>query len=538
MGDLSEQALHRIIGIYGEPFLRYVFALPKDTLLIEGLQATRSELVFFLQSAIDQLPNNGAGGIDVTFAAIGNFGSYRDDFGGSLANYLRHLAGGELQKIPAGKDPVVQAIRSIASDIWPVLLFTPPKRGPRTFWMSNFVGVFSHPQTLEACKAFMADAELTLLFPGAPSLKEAKDIGEVIEVQADWFVNSGHGGTQQLVSIIDSIIFNAAVLAQLDGSSLDHAGIMSKIPEVVKFFRKFATKKPVDVPVIIGFSGVQIPDGDGLEFGDDRLRSIRTVEKNLLLVESDRVTSVFETKFAVQLLDVSGPGRDGSYDFDKNWERHSPLMHEAYRTLQRRVDRVRLSVLLASQGSEYLATTEVTRFIADPTQRGGQSSWQMDQRVPVSYPLKDGQHEEVSHLYKLIREKHPESLDIAMRRILGAISQRWDATDAFIDAVVVWENAFGTQTETTFRVTGAISKLLESGNLSERAKLQKDLKDLYETRSRLIHGAKEPKPEDVWAQRERAIAVALDILRKLYTERPDLLELTSELRGSRLLLEG
>jgi len=165
-------------------------------------------------------------------------------------------------------------------------------------------------------------------------------------------------------------------------------------------------------------------------------------------------------------------------------------------------------------------------------------NWQTDPRVPASYELKEGQGAEVVRFHGLIQEKHPDSLDIAMKRILGAVSQRWDATDAFIDAVVVWENAFGTSTETTFRVTGAIAKLLEPGSADDRAKLQKELKGLYETRSRLVHGAKEPKPEEAWAQRERTIAIALDVLRKLYTERPDLLELSSDLRSAQLLLEG
>jgi len=539
MADLTEQAAQRMIAAYGEPFIRYVFALQNNKPIVEAVQATSTELTLILQSAIDQAPYSGNGDIDMTFTAMGSFGNYRADLGGSLANYLRKLAGGVLPKTPSDKDPLVQEIREIAADTWPTLLLLAPKQGPRTFWMSTSVGVFSHPRTVNACRAFMADPRLTPLFPEAPSIESATEISDLLQVSANWILSSGGGGSRQLISVIDAIIFNAAVLAQLDGSRLDHSGMMTAIPKSVEFFRKLATKKPVDVPAIIGFSGIQIKQDENLKFGDDELRAIRPVEKDLLLNEADRVTSVFATQFAVQLLDMSSskPGEETD-EFMRTWNKYSARIQESHKTLQRRIDRVRLSILLASDGVEHLATSEVTRYIADPTQQGGISSWQMDQRSPVGYALRDGQSEDIARLYGLIQEKHPESLDIAMKRILSAVSQRWEATDAFIDAVVVWENAFGTTSETTFRVTGAIAKLLEPGSVEQRAKLQKELKSLYETRSRLVHGAKEPKLEEAWEQRERAIAIALDILRKLYSERPDLLELTSDLRGAQLLLEG
>lgn len=539
MGELTEQAAQRIIVAYGEAFLRYVFALPEDKPIIEALQATSVEVVAILQSAMDQAPGSGSGDVDITMMASGNFGHFREQLGGSLANYLHQISGGNVEKVPSTKDPVVQAVRDIAHDVWPTLLLTPPSRGPRTFWMSSMSGVYSHPRTIDACKAFMADPKLAPLFPEAPSIDDASTLGDVIGVQANWMMSSGQGGSRQLISVIDAIIFNAAVLAQLDVSPLNHASLMSAIPKSIEVFRALASMKPVEVPAVIGIAGVRIDDSTTLKFGEDVLRAAQPVERNLLLSEADRVTSVFATKFAIQLLKVEAfKPSEPSDEFFKSWQKFAPRIQESHRTLQRRVDRVRLSLLLASEGAELLGTTEVSRFIADPTQPGGIVNWQMDPRVPASYELKEGQGAEVVRFHGLIQEKHPDSLDIAMKRILGAVSQRWDATDAFIDAVVVWENAFGTSTETTFRVTGAIAKLLEPGSADDRAKLQKELKGLYETRSRLVHGAKEPKPEEAWAQRERTIAIALDVLRKLYTERPDLLELSSDLRSAQLLLEG
>lgn len=540
MAAITEQVARRIVVVYGEPFLRYVFALPAETPIIESLQSASGEVMALLQSAMDQAPYSGSGDIDMTMMASGSFGHYREELDGSLASYLHRLAGGDVGEVPAGNDPVVQAIRDVAHDVWPPLLLTPPTRGPRAFWMSSMSGVFSHPRTVDACKAFMADPKLSKLFPGAPSIEEATRVdGTILAIHANWMMSTGQGGGRQLIGVVDAIIFNAAVLAQLDGAPLDHDGLMSAIPRAVDIFRALATMKPVEVPALIGFAGVVLDADTALGFGNDELRPVRPVEKNLLLTEADRVASVFATKFPIQLLKVEPiePGRDPD-EFFKSWDKYSPRIQEGYRTLQRRIDRVRLSLLLASDANELLATSEVSRFIADPTQPGGISNWRSDTRVPASHPLGEDRVAEVLRFHGLVQEKHPESLDIAMKRILSAVSQRWDATDAFIDAVIVWENAFGTSTETTFRVTGSIAKLLEPENAGERAKLQKELKRLYEARSRLVHGAKEPKPEDAWAQRERTITVALDVLRRLYSERADLLELSSELRSAHLLLEG
>lgn len=538
MSNLSEQGAQRIIGAYGEPFLRYVLALREEVPIVQALQSTSTEFVLLLQSPLDQVAFGRDIEIDVMLSAR-HFTFYRDDLGGSLANYLHQISGGSQTRPAPNKDPVVQAIRDIAWDIWPALLMRPPTNGHRTFWASTTLGASSHPAAIAACKAFMADSKLARLFPGSPSLENTQDIEPFLSVSADWVTSGGQSGSRQLISMLDSIVFSASVHSQLDGSPLTREGLMNAIPYVMDFFRELATRKPVEVPTVIGFSGVKLEDGMSLKFGEDLLREALPIEKSLLLIGGERVTSVLATKTSVQLLDVAQGSTDNDGDaFRKLFTKYSARFQETHRTLQRRVDRVRLSILLASEGSEYLATSEVARYVADPTQHGDGSNWQMDGRSPASYSITKEQAAEAERLHKLVSEKHPESLDIAMKRILGAVSQRWDATDAFIDAVIVWENAFGTTTETTFRVTGAIAKLLETTNPETRATLQRELKKLYETRSRLVHGAKEPKPEEAWALRERAISIAIDVLRELYVNRPDLLGMPSDMRGASLLLEG
>ncbi|WP_248704231.1 HEPN domain-containing protein [Curtobacterium sp. MWU13-2055] len=541
MNKFPEQTYQRLINSYGDEFLRYVLNLPIEGSIMELIEArTDPSAVALLLDAMNQAPWSGNGELDVMLYSSSAFAQFRADFGGSLANYLRLQCGGEVADASPSDGPVVHALSIVARDLWPVLLLKPPTQGPRTFWMSTTPGLFSHPETPQAAKAFMADAELTKLFPDAESIDHVETMGqEILAIQSNWMMSTGQGGSRQLISVLDGIVFHASVLARLDGSALTQARLMDSIEESVNTFRQLAAGHEVEVPAFIGFSGVRMAEGTSLSFGDDQLREMLPVEQELLLNQTDRITSVYTTQFPIQLLKIYPQSLPSDDQFLKEWRKLGPRIEESYRALQRRIDRVRLGLLLASTSKgELLATGEVSRYIADPTQPGGSSSWETDARAPASYELTQPLGKEAVRWHKLVLDKHPESLNIAMKRLLGAVSQRWDAADAFIDAVIVWENAFGTQQETTFRVTASIAKLLEPGSTDDRLKLQTELKKLYSARSMLVHGSKEPKPEVAWAQKERAIEIALQLLRTLYAERPDLLELTSEERGAQLLLEG
>jgi hypothetical protein len=49
---------------------------------------------------------------------------------------------------------------------------------------------------------------------------------------------------------------------------------------------------------------------------------------------------------------------------------------------------------------------------------------------------------------------------MSIRRILRAVSERKEPEDTLIDAVIVWENLFGSSQETTLRVTMSVAWML------------------------------------------------------------------------------
>jgi hypothetical protein len=129
--------------------------------------------------------------------------------------------------------------------------------------------------------------------------------------------------------------------------------------------------------------------------------------------------------------------------------------------------------------------------------------------------------------------------------VLSAAGRRADFEDVLIDAVTAWENVVGTSTETSFRVTAALTKLIHRDAATAHTVLR-SLRNLYEFRSKVVHGAP-AAPRSIAAGSEKvdishagqlAVEVAVLALSVLLRERPDLLPIDSTHRADHLLLLG
>ncbi|MCG6535906.1 MAG: HEPN domain-containing protein [Syntrophales bacterium LBB04] len=136
---------------------------------------------------------------------------------------------------------------------------------------------------------------------------------------------------------------------------------------------------------------------------------------------------------------------------------------------------------------------------------------------------------------RMVHTAHAPSVDIAARRLVSAVASRSDTADSLVDAVMVWENLFGTRTEVNFRVTAALSKLLEA-DPAKRRSLRKELAKIYDIRSRVVHGERKLSSE-IRGPCTRAIDVAVQALRACYERGRDWTDLSSEERADRILLE-
>jgi len=130
---------------------------------------------------------------------------------------------------------------------------------------------------------------------------------------------------------------------------------------------------------------------------------------------------------------------------------------------------------------------------------------------------------------------HDSRLDIAAERLTRARAERNSWEDQLIDAVIAWENICGGSTETTFRVTGSLAKLIKQRPGAERKALLDTLGNVYAVRSRLVHGRAVERNEIISAA-GTALAVARQALRALYLDREPLLALSADQRANQLLM--
>jgi hypothetical protein len=86
-------------------------------------------------------------------------------------------------------------------------------------------------------------------------------------------------------------------------------------------------------------------------------------------------------------------------------------------------------------------------------------------------------------------EKSPGNLQVALRAFM-ATYDRWPAfpDTQIIDAVTALEALLGTETEIAFRLSFRVASLLASSH-EDRGTLFKLMRDFYDTRSKIVHGA-------------------------------------------------
>jgi hypothetical protein len=102
--------------------------------------------------------------------------------------------------------------------------------------------------------------------------------------------------------------------------------------------------------------------------------------------------------------------------------------------------------------------------------------------------------------------------------------RRSEPDDILVDAVIAWENLFGSNQETVLRVTSALAWLIEPDSPAERSTLQSRLKKLYTLRSNVVHGNVK-KSAALKTESQEAVSIALRSLATLFEHRPDLLAL-------------
>lgn len=398
--------------------------------------------------------------------------------------------------------------------------------------------IFRHPQQKIFEEAALIDRELGSIFAIAN-----ESIGPVAWV----WRNTGAGGTIQL-SMLPNVILDAA-WRHIKFSEPTAESLVAESVSQYRIIRRLLARKSQTITASFAFTGVLLPDGvEQVELLDGTLETVTA---------SDRDMAPAGLKQQVTGTDAAGNTVVANYEGDVVLRLSMPLKIKVTQlpasgeveawpddmhlpeSLDRSVERLRLSVLLAVRRETPAQLLPTWRYFDDPFGHGHVSGWS-DPRSAVGFMPTRLTKDEVnswSHWYQALSHPRTDRINVAITRILKAVAERREPTDVLIDAVIGWENIFGTsEGEPTLRVTSSLAILLED-EVAKRKTLRSRLSKIYGLRSAVVHGNRSLKVAE-FSLCQEALDVALSAIRVLTSERTDILDLPDGAARSEHLILG
>jgi hypothetical protein len=429
----------------------------------------------------------------------------------TAAAQIRVAAGGTVEA-PESEDPITRPLLRLAAQLAGVHLLRPDP-ALRTFLgtaglAAGLAAREDHPLAVEAAHA------ATISLP----LDRWTSEGRIV------MRSFGGGGPFSTRLLATQLVTDSASrwLFHPEWPALEP--FFGAVAESVAAFRRVADDWTAHVPALIGIAGIRLPQERPVTLPWGLLRAVRPHEAERL--PESAVETVLEAlvPFRVSVMDV------GSIAFPKE-------IGEYLTTPLRLVRDTAFALLLAGLRPPRVSMTPNFRVITDPVQGIPQTTLStVEPATPLDLSITDGSALETwSRAYA---DHHHRSLDVAVRRAVGAAGRR-DTSDSFIDAVIGWDNLFGSAAgESQLRIATSFARLLEV-DAPSRVRVARPVKADYDMRSRLVHGdLSELPPEDLADAPVRVLGLLLQALRVLYTERRDLLAMSSGQRSQALLLGG
>lgn len=420
-------------------------------------------------------------------------------------------------------DPVVAALAEVAAVMFPTVYAPDIQVGPT--YLPNpevvrqiYSDEHADPAYARAVDAIGSDPAL------APLLGDGEQHGPWTSGTT---INSDVGRSwliQSRTFLPGTFVQNAARLVVAKGLPIESIEpLLGELGPLVLSVRRLVAGESDEVPVLMAFHGIGIAEGMTLATPWGSLRAPFSAERKQRPFGSFPPSAILETTVPVRWKlgehDAAISEEIAAIGTHPNLLALTALLALGRGTPLQWLWRATL-VPLQTLGSEYVGGAMGLSW-ADP---------------PAPDPLTKEQADGlVVWADRVARFYHP-SIAVAMRRTLSAVAERRSsAEDTLIDAVIAWENLFGTggTSEMTFRVTTALALLLEP-DPTLRPALRKELSKVYELRSKVAHGGEVNPKDHLGEKKDRAIDVAIDALRALFEIHPSLL--SEPERGMRLIL--
>ncbi len=538
---LSEQC----DSAFGTAFLSYVLNIRVDQVpeLVAGQVQLNSgqlmTLVLLNQLIEADLPQVSTGNdrSEVLKAIV----SQADDRGVPVARRL-HLQSGGGTPSASGTNTLGQAMARIAVDVFPLYLLPADERYPLPGFLIHSPiatgAVFRHPGRRQFLAALAADPKLGELFPVTDD--------DMIGASAWAWRNTGSGNSIQ-AGMLPELIFSWAWF-HLDKNNPSEADFVEGSLRRTRLLTNLLDKKKLGVESRYALTGILLPDGvDEVTFAD-----------TLLTPTSDRDRELAPESLKGQLTGTDADGNSNVINYDGDVVCHMtfplkiktkteapeglPAWPEEMKypdSIERTLSMLRMSIVFAVPRDHRVQLLPTWRFVDDPLSYSSGVSWSDPKQKVGIMPTKltNKEVEAWVEWYSLLLKSDISRIDVAVTRILKAISERREPSDVLIDSVIAWENLFGTsEGEPTLRVTASLALLLEK-DLDERKKLRDKLKTIYTLRSGVVHGSKSLK-QDQFPLCQEALDVALRAVKVLVEDRQDVLVLPDGAARSLHLIMG
>jgi hypothetical protein len=512
----------------GAPFVAFVLGFPpseapKDLPFSERLsQVQRSilhELVTYVATLESTLPPDQRGNLRFFLSDLFRF---RPDLGMSWAAHARQRTAGATELIPVGDD-VLESITILLRDHYAAFLL-PIDEPSMGFGRTPITApsLYQHPESKTFATRVMRDASLARLFPTAD---ESGPSG--------FYCSSvGRAGGIQLALFSTLLLESSWRAAHRHASYPSPEAVAEELRRTVCVLRRAIAGRPATVHARMGLAGVRLHEGQGLTLPDSaRVRAITSADREFIPRGlSGKLSGMTPEGRAVQ-IDYAGDlvlEMEVPYQIkvlqDLGFDSGFPIPLRSHEALTTTFQNLHLGLVLSVEDSRLPSLLRTWTVVHDPLDYSG-VSWSDPRQAPRLSPTFVGWQQ--ARLWRMwtsrVAKSRKASIDVAIRRILSAASNRTDAADALIDLVIAWENLFGSgRGEVTLRVSAAIAWLLESEPAAREAK-RAQVSKLYSLRSKVVHGSTPPEPAAAAAALAEAQEVTVSALRALFGDRRALL---------------
>jgi hypothetical protein len=372
--------------------------------------------------------------------------------------------------------------------------------------------------------------------------------------QMEVYWSTGTGGSLHLRDVGDNIITTVLLDTDVDDEVL--LRVAKGVSDNLDRARRLAAGEETNVKTVIGLGNVSLANDveiiDLADGGKLRRPTVLDLRANYF---ADPPSAILELERPLRYNEARlspWPARNDREDMqrfiadNKRRQQFVPAMVESAEALQEDIRRVRFAMVLSSPDSAVLAPTWLFNREYNPLTHSGANSHQPARRWSTASPTETAIADTTAATaiaeWTTKMQTLPDSLKIGRRRLLQATTERADAIDRFIDAVVAWESMFGAPQDSALRVTGSMALILEPTDTDARRALHKTLNTYYKIRSDLVHGSvghdketKEFKVADVPTYADKATRYAIDSFKHVLDD-PELIALDSTARSKRILL--